>query len=163
MEDCLLRAWGLRRVLLAGRESAMMHAITGELDALGARILRLPAPIDQETACRALQAGKTACVIVPSLPLLGAGSAPPGALDTLLAEAREAGVPLVMLLMQHGAQSAACLQHLQQHASGRAGDVLSIQCIHHGPPSPDTCLQALRIGARYLMGDTACTGFFSLI
>lgn len=97
----LQSAWQARRVLLVGsadRSSGFMQAL---LDALGARPARIPATTDSETLCRAMQDGRISVVILPSMHALAPGeglTAQLHALLVLLSEAREAGIPLVMLL-----------------------------------------------------------------
>jgi len=160
MEHKPLHAWCLRRVLLAGEDGAMMRAMSEALGALGARIIRLPMPADSEALDHALHEGRTACIIVPGL---GAADCPLHALDTLLLEAREAGVPLVMLLAEKDASLSPLLRHVQGCAQGLFGDPISVQCIRHSALAPDSvCLRALELGARFLMGDTGCTGNFQL-
>ena len=162
MEHKPLRAWCLRRVLLAGEDGAMIRAMSEALDTLGARIIRLPMPVGSEALYRTLHEGHTAAVIVPELGSLQADS-PQSALDTLLLEAREAGVPLVMLLAEKNASVSPLLRHAQGCAQGLWGDPISVQCIRHSALMPDSvCLRALELGARFLMGDTGYTGNFQL-
>jgi len=157
MEHHLLNAWCLRRVLLAGHDSAMTRAMSEALSALGARIVRMTMPVSSEALDRALHEGRTAAVIVP---VAGAADCPLPALDILLLEAREAGVPLVMLLT---GTDALLLRDTQGCTHGFFGDSVSIQCIRHSALAPDTvCRRALALGARFLMGDTGCTGHFQL-
>ncbi|MBR3795038.1 MAG: hypothetical protein IKK34_03265 [Clostridia bacterium] len=97
----LQAAWRARRVLLVGsadRSTCFMQAL---LDTLGARPARIPATADSETLCRAMQDGRVSVVIVPRAHALAPGEGLTAQLRTLrilLGEAREAGIPLVMLL-----------------------------------------------------------------
>lgn len=97
----LQTAWRARRVLIIGgadRASGFMQTL---LEALGARPARIPATADSETLCRAMQDGRISVVIVPSAHALAPGeglTAQLRMLLVLLGEAREAGIPLVMLL-----------------------------------------------------------------
>ena len=224
MLQSLHAAWGARRVLLLGGEDRMtrfMHALLVEL---GARPLRLSLPAGSEALARTLTGGHICCVIVPCLrALCGSLTEQLRVLDALLIEAREAGVPLVMLLSDESAYRAA--QHpwavreddpiggetqeglfhamLQLFADGVSrgllGDPVHVLSIRHLPclgcghpavapydawcralnageplcvPHPgaqgvflhplDMCMGSLLLGARFLLGDTACTGIFNL-
>lgn len=71
------------------------------LDELGAKCARIPCGADAETLCRAMNEGRISAVIVPRAQALapqGGLAAQLQALHTLLTEAREAGVPLTLLL-----------------------------------------------------------------
>lgn len=217
-------AWRARRVLLAGeadRSTLYMQSLLGEL---GARPVRIPLTADNETLSRALTDGRISCIIVPCMRALsGSLSEQLHVLDVLLVEAREAGVPLVMLLSDESVYRTA--QHpwyvceddpiggetceglfqsiLQLFADGvnrgLLGDAVNVQCVRHLPclgcghpavapyedwcralsegqklcvPHPsaqgvflhplDVCLGSLLLGARFFLGDTACTGVFNL-
>ena len=97
----LQAAWRARRVLLvsgADRSSSFMLAL---LESLGARPARIPATANSETLCRAMQDGRVGVVIIPSAHALAPGEGLTAQLHMLLiilSEAREAGIPLVMLL-----------------------------------------------------------------
>lgn len=162
----LLSVWSLRRVLLAGESCAMLRAMQAQLCAIGARPLCFSAPFGEESLCRVLHQGRFSCVIVPSLPDLCPGGAADRltALSVLLGEAREAGVPLVMLLSPDaGGETAQLFSHALGCASGALGDPVSVQCIRHPGFDPGSeCLGALSLGARYLSGERACVGAFTL-
>lgn len=97
----LQAAWRARRVLIVGgtdRTSCFMQTL---LEALGARPARIPATAGSETICRAMQDGRVSVVIIPQSHALAPGEGITAQLRTLLVllgEAREAGIPLVMLL-----------------------------------------------------------------
>lgn len=94
-------AWRARRVLLIGGTDRSTWFMQELLDALGARCARIPACTDNETLCRAMQDGRVSVVIIPKAHALAPGeglTAQLRALLILLGEAREAGIPLVMLL-----------------------------------------------------------------
>ena len=157
-----LSQWGLRRVLLAGNPCPMHSTMDTQLRALGARVQSAPDPLTEETLCRTLHAGRYACVIIPDLSHLCMGDAHPDVLNMLLGEVREAGVPLVMILC-----AAACTEcaPLFSHALGFAhgGDPVSVQCIRHTSGDMQRiCRDALMLGARFLSGETGCTGMFTL-
>lgn len=166
----LLPAWRGRRVLLAAGENEISRTMLSFLEEIGARPARIAIPCGHEALCRALQAGRGVCVIVPCLGELTAF--PPvqqlAALHTLLGEAREAGTPLVMLLADHTNHAYShALDRLMHYANefthGNHGDAVSIQGIWHAPmETRNLCLHALALGARYLMGDLSCTGIFTL-
>ena len=164
-----LAVFCLKRVLLSGSPCPMRSAMDAQLYAIGARTYFAPEPPTEEPLCRMLHEGRFSCVIVPELLRLGAGGtqARLTALNTLLSETREAGVPLIMLLAgqstQHADESAALFSQALGWARGAAGDPVSVQCIRHANRHPKTvCREALLLGARFLAGDTACTGYFSL-
>lgn len=218
-------AWRARRVLLIGgtdRPSLFMQTL---LDELGAKTLRLSPGFQTETLHRALTKGRVSAVIVPCMRLLAQGSAIEqlSALMTLLSEAREAGVPLVILMSDENVYRASghpwhvresdpiggeTPQGLIQSildlyadgvSRGLCGDAVSVQIMRHLPclgcahPSvnqysawchaaasgdaidvqhpaasgvfvhpQDVCCGALLLGARFLLGDTGCTGAFNL-
>lgn len=224
MLQSLHAAWGARRVLLLGGEDRMTRFMRALLGELGARPACLPLDSGSEALSRTLTGGRVCCVIVPCLrDLRGSLDEQLHALDALLVEAREAGVPLVMLLSDENAYRAA--QHpwtvreedpvggetreglfhaiLQIFADGVSrgllGDPVHVLCIRHLPclgcghpavapydgwcraldagepltvPHPgaqgvflhplDVCMGSLLLGARFLLGDTACTGMFNL-
>ena len=94
-------AWRARRVLLVGGADRTCGFMQALLEALGARPARIPATADSETLCRAMQDGRVSVVIVPRAHALAPGEGLTAQLRTLLVllgEAREAGIPLVMLL-----------------------------------------------------------------
>jgi len=161
--------WCLRRVLLAGENSGMLHAMRSQLCALGARPQSASNPVTAESLDRTLHEGRFSCVIVPDLLQLCSGDAQArfAALDMILQEAREAGVPLVMLLAGqsslHADEIAVLFSHALGCACGAFGDPVSVQCIQHANQDPEVvCLRVLRSGSRFLAGDTSCTGYFSL-
>jgi len=164
MLEQILPAWRARRVLLAGGGSSRMRAMNALLDEIGARPVCVPFPADSETLCRTLQDGRTACVIVPDLCALDPdpGAARLGALDMLLREAREAGVPLAMLLSSGAKEDALLLRCAEGFMHGAFGDPVSLQCILCSESSQSACRCALQLGARFLLGDTACMGVFDL-
>ncbi|MGN0776674.1 MAG: hypothetical protein ACI4MM_08360 [Candidatus Ventricola sp.] len=224
MLQSLMAAWGARRVLLLGSGDRMTRFMRGLLVELGARPLCLPLPCSSETLARTLSAGRFCCVIVPCLRALSGGLISQlQALDALLIEAREAGVPLVMLLCDESAYRAAqrpwavreddpiggetreglfqaILQLFADGVSrGLLGDPVHVLTVRHLPclgcghpavapydlwchaldageplivPHPgaqgvflhplDVCMGSLLLGARFLLGDTACTGVFNL-
>ena len=224
MLQSLHAAWGARRVLLLGGEDRMTRFMYALLSELGARPACLPLAPDSEALSRTLTSGRVFCVIVPCLRALsGSLDDQLNALDALLVEAREAGVPLVMLLSdenvyraaQHpwtvreedpiGGETRGGLFHavLQLFADGVSrgllGDPVHVLCVRHLPclgcghpavapydgwcraldagepltvPHPgaqgvflhplDVCIGSLLLGARFLLGDTACTGVFNL-
>ena len=161
----LLSVFSLRRVLLAGEPSAMLHTMHEQLCAVGARPFCYSAPFDEESLCRVLHQGRFSCVIVPELPSLCPGDPEDrlAALNILLGEVREAGVPLVMLLSTGGEETVQLFSHALGCASGALGDPVSIQCICHAPDDPQgACFGALALGARFLSGERTCTGAFTL-
>lgn len=92
--------WRARHVLLVGGTDALTLAMTAMLEAAGARCARIPAGASSETLCRAMTSGRIGAVIAAQAHALAPGLDPAAhlsALRTLLIEAREAGVPLVML------------------------------------------------------------------
>ena len=164
-----LAAFCLRRVLLSGSPSPMRCAMNAQLYAIGAQTYFAPDPPTEEPLYRTLHKGRFACVIVPELLCLTTGGtqARLAALDTILNESREAGVPLVMLLAGHSPphahETAALFSQAMGWARGVSGDPVNIQCILHANQHPETaCRDALLLGARFLSGDTSCTGLFSL-
>ena len=100
MLDKLNAAWTARRVLLVGAHERMTLFYEALLLALGARPARIPPSSGAETICRSLTSGRVSALIVPSLPALAPALPEAGqlaALERLLTEAREAGVPLTIL------------------------------------------------------------------
>lgn len=93
-------AWRARRVLIVGGTDTMPLFMQALLDELGSRHARLVPAVQPETLQRALTDGRVSTVIVPCMRTLSAGKAAEqiAALDILLSEAREAGVPLVILM-----------------------------------------------------------------
>lgn len=224
MLQSLHAAWGARRVLLLGGEDRMTRFMRALLVELGARPACLPLSSDSEALSRVLTGGRFCCVIIPCLRALDGGLTQQlRALDALLIEVREAGVPLVMLLSDEnpyraaqqpwavreedpiGGETRGGLFHsiLQLFADGVSrgllGDPVNVLCIRHLPalgcghpavapydvwcraidageapvvPHPgaqgvflhplDACMGSLLLGARFLLGDTACTGIFNL-
>lgn len=166
----LLDIWSLRRVLLAGRSSDMLRTIESQLRAIGARPFQLSVPFGEESLSRALQQRRCASVIVPDLFTLHGhdSQARLTALDMLLGEAREAGVPLVMLLCRlsavREAEAAQLFSHALGWARGTFGDPVNIQCFRCiGRDIRPLCQEALTLGARFLAGETSCTGIFTLM
>ncbi len=224
MLQSLHAAWRARRVLLAGEDTLLTRFMQTMLLELGARPARIPPMAERDRLARALTDGRVACLIVPSLRALsGALDAQLRALDALLSEAREAGVPLALLLSDENVYRAierpwyaregdpiggetreglfqSILQLFAEGVSrGLLGDAVSVLCVRHAPclgcghpavapydgwcraleareplhvPHPGAqgvflhplcaCLGALLLGARFLLGDTACTGAFNL-
>lgn len=162
----MLTAWSLRRVLLAGDGCAMLREMQSQLCSLGARPLCLSAPFDEESLCKFLHQGRFSCVIAPSLSDLCSGACADriAALNMLLGETREAGVPLVMLLdSSNDNETAQLFSHVLGCASGAQGDPVSVQCIRHAGTDPSSaCLGALHLGARFLSGERTCVGVFTL-
>ena len=161
----LLGVWSLRRVLLPSLPGDMLHTMKSELHAVGARPSHVSVPFDEESLSRALQR-RSACIIVPDL-LAYDPKIRFEALNTLLFEAREAGVPLVMLLCPisaaHDGETAQLFSHALGFARGAFGDPVSVQCIRHsGGDLQCICRDALTLGARFLAGEHACTGIFTL-
>ena len=161
-----LSQWSLRRVLLAGSPCPMRSAMQAQLCAVGARVSPAPDPPAAEPLCRALHEGRYACIVIPDLAQLCAGGAQArlAALNMLLGEAREAGVPLVMILCAACDKECAPLcSHALGFAHGACGDPVSIQCIRHGGGALQRiCRDALALGSRFLAGETGCTGIFTL-
>ena len=159
----MLHVFSLRRVLLAGAPSPMRAAMQAQLQLLGARPACIPDCLHAESLDRALHAGRFSCVIVPDLMMLHPQSDTKrlNALGNLLGEAREAGVPLVMLLGQiHDDETAPLFSHAL--GMGISGDPLSVQCIRHdGTDKKRICQEALILGARFLCGERALTGIFT--
>jgi len=165
----LLNVWSLRRVLLPDLPGEMPRTMEMQLCAVGARPVHASVPFSEESLSLALQRQRCTCVIVPDLLALHTGdpSARFDALNTLLFEAREAGVPLVMLLgsicSMHDEESAQLFSHALGFVRGAFGDPVSIQCIrHNGCDLQRICRDALMLGARFLSGERSCTGVFTL-
>ncbi len=159
MKATLLAGWRARRVVLAGGADGLclwMQAMLGEL---GAKVVRIGAHADTQTLCRALSSGRTSALIVPCAHRLAGEDvcAQLASLRVLLGEAREAGVPLVMLLSDEdvylrganpypaceddapgGQTSSGLVQSvLQLYALGEArglmGDAVGVVCVRHMP------------------------------
>lgn len=162
----MLSIWSLRRVLLAGLPGSMLRAMESQLCAIGARPLRASIPLCEESLSSALHEGRYTCIIVPDLLALLKDNAQTrvAALNTLLGEAREAGVPLSILLCPSSAPDAAPLiSHAQGWARGAFGDPVNVQCIlYTGENTEAICREALMLGARFLAGEQACTGVFAV-
>lgn len=164
MLEQILPAWRARRVLLAGGESRFMRAMEAQLAEIGARPVRVSFPADCETLCLRLHEGRFACVIAPDLSQLYPGNEQDrmAALDMLLGEAQEAGVPLVMLLSSL-TEDAPLLRRAEGFMHGACGDPVSIQCVlHAGSDTSLVCSEALLLGARFLTGEQSCAGVFDL-
>lgn len=100
MLNQLTAAWRARRVLLIGGPDAQNLYTEALLAALGARAARIPPDSRADTLSRALLRGRIGAVIVPSAHALTDGCdlfAQLHALDLILREIREAGVPLCIL------------------------------------------------------------------
>ncbi|MBE5799156.1 MAG: hypothetical protein E7321_04320 [Clostridiales bacterium] len=165
----LLPAWRGKRAVLAGGGDETSRAMHALLEKIGARPSCVPISGGSEAVCRALQSGRGTLLIVPCLNALA--SLPPGErlapLRMLLGEAREAGTPLVILMADVGDEHSQRLHPLIRYADdtarGRLGDAVSVQCIQYEALSAQrACIGALACGARYLMGDRAHVGVFSL-
>lgn len=94
-------AWRARHVLLIGRPGRPCAYMQALLDALGAKCARISPSAGAEAMCRAMQAARVSAVIVPEMRALaprGHLIAQLSALQLLLGECREAGVPLVLFL-----------------------------------------------------------------
>lgn len=100
MRNHLLTGWRSRHVLLVGGTDVLTLAMTAVLEAAGAKCARIPAGASSEMLCRAMTSGRIGAVIAARAHALAPGLDPAAhlsALRVLLTEAREAGVPLVML------------------------------------------------------------------
>lgn len=153
----LLSEWSLRRVLLAGLPGDMLRAMESQLCAVGARPFHASVPFGEESLSRALQQHRCACVIVPDLLALHPcdPQARLAALDMLLFEAREAGVPLALLLGRaaaaHRDETAQLFSLGQGWARGAFGDPVSVLCIRHEDADVHrVCHEALIQGAQFL-------------
>ena len=218
-------AWRARRVLLVGGTDRLTLFMQTLLDELGAKAARIAPPCEAEALSRALTQGRISAVIVPGTrALAGSGMLRQlAALEMLLGEVREAGVPLTVLMSDDSVYRAiggpwyaqesdpiggetpeGLVQSLLDlyacgAARGLAGDPVSTLCVRHLPylggahpavapysawchaaragdalevPHPgmqgvfihplDVCGGALLLGARFLLGDTGCTGAFNL-
>lgn len=151
--------WRARRALIVGGTDAMtlfMQALLGEL---GAKTARLVPSAGVETLHRSLTEGRVSAIIVPCMRALCGGGAEKqlSALSTLLVEAREAGVPLCILMSDDSVYRAEgrpwnaqendpiggeTPQGLIQSildlyacgvSRGLCGDAVSVQCIRHLP------------------------------
>ena len=171
MDHLVLPAWRGRRVLLAGDDGAMTCAMHVLLAEIGARPTGIPVCSDSETYYRELMAGRGVCLIAPDMNALAAQHPARRftAMQDMLSEARETGAPLTMLMARREDVSTAkgqALSHLVVQAQSAAGlrgcDPLSLQWIWgESADEREACLHALALGARYLMGDHSCLGFFS--
>ena len=171
MEHLLLPAWRGRRVLLAGDEGAMTCAMQALLFQIGARPAVIPVLSDSESYFRAFMAGRGVCLIAPDLNALAEKSPSRRltAMQAMLSEARESGAPLTMLMARREDVSTAqgqALSHLAAQAQSAACasrcDALALQWIwYEGTNGQEICRNALALGARYLLGDRVCLGFFS--
>ncbi len=218
-------AWRGRRVLIIGGTDRMTLFMQALLDELGAKTARLIPSAGAETLHRALTEGRIGAVIVPCTRALREGDAERqlAALSSLLSEAREAGVPLCILMSDDSVYRADSSPWSVQESDpiggetpqgliqsildlyacgvsrGLCGDTVNVQCIRHLPclgcghaavaqysawcracetgeglcvqhPSMqgvfihplDACCGALLLGARFILGDTGCTGPFNL-
>lgn len=158
MLQTLHAAWSGRRVLLLDDCGSMTRFLHTLLLQLGARPACLPLGAGSEALARALTDGRVCCLIVPCLrALTGSLSDQLHALDGILMEAREAGVPLAMLLSDEnvyraahhpwlvreddpvGGETRAGLVHalLQLFADGVSrgllGDPVHVLCVRHMP------------------------------
>jgi len=218
-------AWRARRVLLIGGADRMSLFMQALLDELGAKAARIAPPCADETLHLSLSQGRISAIIVPGMRHLASGGVSEylAALSTLLTEAREAGVPLVILLSDDGVYRASGGPWYAQESDpiggetpqglieslleiyadgvsrGLLGDPVRTLCVRHLPclgcghpaaapysawcraavqnlplpvPHPgaqgvfvhplDACCGALLLGARFFLGDAACTGAFNL-
>lgn len=100
MLDKALSAWRGRHVLLIGAPKTVRFP-AALLEELGAKPALLPPSCGAQELCRALTAHRVAAAIVPRAqelcPARGSASACLARLESLLGEAREAGIPLVAL------------------------------------------------------------------
>lgn len=175
MMDRMQSAWRARRVLLIGHEDGLFRSLALFLGELGARITRMPPGTDAETYFRAMISGRVSAVIVVQAHQLAPGRGPTmqlRVLDLILSEARETGIPLVMLACLHDAAPDAAQERAQSilrlYADGVCrglfGDPVSVQYFR---PTPGTdasavCAGMLDFGARFLSGDTELTGVMEL-
>lgn len=93
-------AWRARRVLLIGGTDLQTRFTDALLTELGAKTARLPPSAARDTLFRALSTSRVSAVIVPCAHALSSSCDPFAhlrALDTLLTEIREAGIPLTLL------------------------------------------------------------------
>ena len=100
MLDQLTQVWRARHVLLVGGTDVLCACLQALLTELGARPARIPASASSETLCRAMTAGRISAVIVPGAHALSPQRDAPhqlAAIDALITEVREAGVPLLIL------------------------------------------------------------------
>lgn len=218
-------AWRGRRVLIIGKADRMTLFMQALLDELGAKTARLIPSAGAETLHRALTEGRIGAIIVPCTRALCDGNAERqlAALSSLLSEAREAGIPLCILMSDDSVYRADSSPWSVQESDpiggetpqglvqsildlyacgvsrGLCGDAVSVQCIRHLPclgcghpavaqygawcracetgevlhvqhPSMqgvfihplDVCCGTLLLGARFILGDTGCTGPFNL-
>ncbi len=163
----LLSVWSLRRVLLAGPAGDMLRTLESLLCFVGSKPLHASIPFSAESLSSMLL-HRASCIIVPDLLMLDTNPQTRlDALNTLLFEAREAGTPLVMLLSQMNTaadgETAQLFSHALSFSRGGCGDPVNIQCIRHdGRNVQRICRDALKLGARFLSGETQVTGVFTL-
>lgn len=96
----LFSVWRARHVLIVGKAGCQVSFTQLFFEELGAKVARIPGSASSETLCRALNAGRINALIVPEAHTLCTEDDPFShlqALSKLLIEAREAGVPLVIL------------------------------------------------------------------
>lgn len=96
----LFSVWRARHVLIVGKALSPVTFTQLFFEELGAKAARIPPDASCETLCRSLSAGRISALIVPMAHALCESSDPFAhleALRVLLSEAREAGVPLVIL------------------------------------------------------------------
>ena len=93
-------AWRARRVLIIGGADRATLVMQTLLDELGAKAARLAPGSNEEILHRALTEGRVSAVIVPNMRMFAQGGVIEqlSMLITLLSEAREAGIPLVILM-----------------------------------------------------------------
>lgn len=160
MLDKLFSAWRARHVLIIGEADGASAWMQTFLEELGAHVLRLPANPGAEALCRTMTAQRIAAVIVPAAHRLCPDADllfQLSALQTLLCEAREAGVPLCILCSDENVYRARhCPWHvredsplggqtreglvqsiLQLYADGVSrgllGDAVRVLCVRHMP------------------------------
>lgn len=175
MMERIQSVWRARRVLLIGHEDRLSGTLARFLGELGARVTRIPPGTDAETYFRAMISGRVSAVIVTQLPYLAHGRSPVvqlRALDLILSEARETGIPLVMLASAQDAAPDAAQERVQSilHlytdgvCKGLFGDPVSVQYFRTAPGADISavCAGLLDTGARFLAGDTELTGMMEL-
>lgn len=152
-------AWRARRALIVGGTDAMTLFMQALLSELGAKTARLVPSAGAETLHRSLTEGRVSAIIVPCMRALCDGSAEKqlSALSALLGEAREAGVPLCILMSDDSVYRAEGRPWSAQECDpiggetpqgliqslldlyacgvsrGLCGDAVSVQCIRHLP------------------------------
>ncbi len=177
MLDQLQSAWRGRRALLVSAPDCTGLFMQAFLEELGARSARIAPDADAESLCRALTAGRTHALILPSLSCLTRKrslSNSLSALELILSEAREAGVPLVILCAEgagdgtrEGLAASILLTAADGISRGLLGDAVSTILVRHRPCTDDDtrlhlCLSALQLGARYLLGERDVVGTYTL-